>query len=69
MSKEEKTISRVHLLPCDFIVGHVHFRKGVELETVRAAAERWLKIASDVARSKMDPETTKKLRELLDKAG
>lgn len=29
-----------HVLPCDFIVGHMRFRKGVKLETVRGAAER-----------------------------
>lgn len=34
-----------HVLPCDFIVGHMRFRKGVKLETVRKSAERWLRIA------------------------
>lgn len=34
-----------HVLPCEFIVGHIRFGKGVKLETVRRAAERWLKIA------------------------
>lgn len=34
-----------HVLPCDFIVGAVRFGKGVKLETVRAAAERWFKMA------------------------
>lgn len=33
-------------LPCDFIVGHIHFRKGVALETVRQAAERWHAVAT-----------------------
>ena len=28
-------------LPCDFVIGGVTFRKGVRLETVRSAAERW----------------------------
>jgi hypothetical protein len=32
-------------LPCDFVVGHVRFGKGVKLETVRQAAERWFKMA------------------------
>lgn len=40
-----KKIDARHLLPCDFIVGHIRYRKGVKLETVRAAAERWLKTA------------------------
>ena len=31
-----------HVLPCDFVVGHIRFGKGVKLETVRAAAARWL---------------------------
>lgn len=30
-----------YVLPCDFIVGHIRFGKGVKLETVRKAAERW----------------------------
>lgn len=30
-----------HKLPCDFSVGGTVFRKGVALETVRRAAERW----------------------------
>ncbi len=37
-----KPIPDEHVLPCDFIVGSVTFRKGVKLETVRQAAERWL---------------------------
>lgn len=28
-------------LPCDFKIGRITFRKGVALETVREAAERW----------------------------
>jgi hypothetical protein len=36
-----------HKLPCDFIVGHIRFRKGVALETVRLAAERWHRMASE----------------------
>ena len=34
-----------HVLPCDFCVYHMRFRKGVKLEVVRQAAERWLKEA------------------------
>lgn len=41
-----KTIDPSHRLPCDFIVGPLRFRKGVKLETVRAAAERWYVLAA-----------------------
>lgn len=41
-----ETIPPEHKLPCDFICGHIRFRKGVALETVRQAAERWLLKAS-----------------------
>ena len=37
-----------YVLPCDFIVGAVVFRKGVKLETVRQAAARWHSKASEV---------------------
>jgi len=53
-----------HVLPCDFVVGHMRFRKGVKLETVRRAAERWLKIATD-AYFTPDPEKIKKLDEIM----
>lgn len=43
-----------HKLPCDFIVGHVRFRKGVKLETVRQAAERWHKMVCEMNASKVD---------------
>lgn len=38
-------INDEHVLPCDFVVGHIRFGKGVKLETVRNASERWLRIA------------------------
>ena len=44
---DEKTIPDEHVLPCDFIVGNMRFRKGVKLETVRKAAERWRRVAID----------------------
>jgi len=53
-----------HVLPCDFIVGHMRFRKGVKLETVRRAAERWFKMATD-AYFTPDPEKIKKLDEIM----
>lgn len=34
-------IDERHVLPCDFMIGSVRFRKGVALETVRIAAQRW----------------------------
>jgi len=40
---DKKKIDSQHMLPCDFVCMHMRFRKGVKLETVRAAAERWLK--------------------------
>jgi hypothetical protein len=43
----ENEIPAEHKLPCDFIVGHIRFRKGVKLETVRRAADRWHKAACD----------------------
>lgn len=49
-----------HVLPCDFIVGRVRFRKGIKLETVRRASERWFKIARD-AYFRPDPEVVKQL--------
>jgi hypothetical protein len=54
-----KTIPPEHRLPCDFIVGHIRFRKGVALETVRKAAERWLKVSGQ--------ESGMNLRELAEK--
>jgi hypothetical protein len=41
-----KVIPPEHKLPCDFVVGHIRYRKGVKLETVRQAAERWLRQAA-----------------------
>ncbi len=50
---QPKRISRIippeHTLPCDFVVGATRFRKGVRLETVRQAAERWFKQAAAAA--------------------
>lgn len=55
-----------HVLPCDFIVGSVRFGKGVKLETVRAAAERWYKIAK--MDWEPDPAKVEELRRLLGEA-
>lgn len=66
MSKRRaRIIPPEHTLPCDFIVGHMCFHKGVKLETVRKAAERWFKeatAASPFARIDGD-----KIRELVEK--
>jgi hypothetical protein len=51
------------VLPCDFVVGHMHFRKGVKLETVRQFAERSYKIAV-TKYFNPDPLFTKKIDEL-----
>lgn len=40
--QQQRKIDPAHKLPCDFHAGHIRFGKGVQLETVRAAAERWL---------------------------
>ena len=53
-----------HVLPCDFVVGHMRFGKGVKLETVRRAAERWFKIASG-AYFKPDPVKVAELDKML----
>jgi hypothetical protein len=53
-----------HVLPCDFIVGHIRYRKGVKLETVRKAAERWLKIAVKNY-FQPDPEQVKQIDKLV----
>lgn len=58
LSRERNSLMKIdeqHVLPCDFVVGHMRFGKGVKLETVRKAAERWLKIATD-AYFKPDPK-------------
>lgn len=52
-----------YVLPCDFVVGHIRFGKGVKLETVRGAAERWLKIA--VNSFPADPDKMKELNLML----
>lgn len=39
-------IDAEHKLPCDFEVGRIRYRKGVKLETVRAAAQRWYNYAT-----------------------
>lgn len=57
----KKTIPPEHKLPVDFIVGHIRYRAGVKLETVRAAAERWYNYAR--AASHVDGD---KLRELVE---
>lgn len=46
---QKKKIDPEHRLPCDFIVGPLRFHKGVKLETVRAAAERWFNQAAKAA--------------------
>ena len=53
-----------HVLPCDFVVGHMRFGKGVKLETVRKAAERWLKVATD-AYFKPDPKKVAEIDRML----
>lgn len=52
-----------HVLPCDFVCGHMRFGKGVKLETVRAAAERWLKAAMEA--QKLDPDSIERIHEHL----
>lgn len=52
-----------HVLPCDFAVGNVRFGKGVKLEIVREAAERWFKMA--YADWQPDPVKLEELRKLL----
>lgn len=37
----KKRIDPSHKLPCDFIVGPIRYGKGIKLETIRQAAERW----------------------------
>jgi hypothetical protein len=59
----KKAIDKEHVLPCDFIVGHIRYGKGVKLETVRQAAERWYKAA--VAASEVDSAALVKMAEAL----
>ncbi len=61
---DKRKIDKAHRLPCDFVVGHIRFGKGVALETVRTAAERWLK-AAQVASAPVDGEKLKALVEQL----
>lgn len=49
-----------HVLPCDFVVGPIRFGKGVSLETVRQAAERWFNAAD--TEWKPDPAKLEDLR-------
>lgn len=44
----EAAVGDEHCLPCDFIIGPVRFLKGVKLETVRLAAERWYSTAARI---------------------
>jgi hypothetical protein len=53
-----------HVLPCDFCCYHMRFRKGVKLETVRKAAERWLKSA--MLQQPLDPDSIDNVRKMLD---
>lgn len=62
MAQLKKTILDEFVLPCDFIVGNIRFGKGVKLETVRAAAERWL-----VRASELWPPVTKEQSEAIEK--
>jgi hypothetical protein len=48
-----------YVLPCDFVVGHIRYGKGVKLETVRAAAARWLE------KAEWQPEDMDRIREAL----
>lgn len=57
----EKTIAPEHVLPCDFIVGSMIFRKGVKLETLRVAAERWLRAGAEAVK----PGDTTELEKLV----
>ena len=45
-------------LPCDVEIGHVIFRKGVELETLRLAAERYFMIARKAVSAEKLKEAT-----------
>ena len=63
---DKRKIDKEHKLPCDFIVGHIRFKKGVSLETVRMAAERWFKAARDASHP-VDGEKIKALVEQLQK--
>lgn len=62
--RPKRTISAEHTLPCDFVVGATRFRKGVRLETVRKAAERWFKQAAAASPfSKIDGDLVRELVE------
>lgn len=54
-------IPEEHKLPFDFSVGGVCFRKGVALETVRLAAQRWY----EAAHRPLPAKAKRKLRELI----
>lgn len=53
-----------HVLPCDFCCFHMRFRKGVKLETVRKAAERWLKAA--MMGQPIKPDSIEDVRKMLE---
>lgn len=53
-----------HVLPYDFCCYHMRFRKGTKLETVRKAAERWLKEAM-MAQPPLDPDAVKAIQKLM----
>lgn len=57
-----------HVLPCDFCVYHMRFRKGVKLEVVRQAAERWLKEAM-MRQPPLDPESVETIHKLMQPPG
>lgn len=44
-----KEIDPKYKLPIDFQIAHITFKKGVELETVRQAVERWFKKARELS--------------------
>lgn len=54
-----------YVLPCDFIVGHIRFGKGVKLETVRKAAVRWHTIAAAAYPLPVDADKLKQMQALL----
>lgn len=43
-------------LPCDFSVGAIRYRKGVQIETVREAAQRWYNAACTISTEPMRPD-------------
>lgn len=53
-----------HVLPHDFCCYHMRFRKGVKLEVVRQAAERWLKEAIR-AHAPRSPSDLERMRDAL----